>query len=176
MKNSTFKTPTYEEVIAKKREAQKRALERKKEREATKPRKQLKRRATAKKNTNKRKKLPTVKSMRNKCDKLLTPIVKKNHPYCFLQQSENCAGVTQVAHHHVLKSKCTALRYDLDNLIPLCHACHCLLHSHETYYSSMIVEKKGLAWWRKLEEKRHTFVKADVHFYIENHDRLSKLL
>ena len=123
-----------------------------------------------------RSKLPTVKTMRNKCDKLLTPIIKLQHPYCFLGASENCQSVTQVAHHHVLKSQCTNLRYDIDNLIPLCSPCHLMLHSHETYWSSVIVEQKGMEWWLTLKAKKPIMVKADVHFYIENYERLSKIL
>lgn len=123
----------------------------------------------------KRKKLPAAKTVRNKCDKMLTPIIRAQHPYCFLRASENCAGFTQVAHHHVLKSKCTRLRYELDNLIPLCTSCHCMLHAHETYWSSKIVEMKGLDWWKKLDAVRHETVKADVHFYLDHYERLRPL-
>lgn len=124
----------------------------------------------------KRDKLPSTKTMRNKCDKLLTPIIKAQHPYCLLRAAELCAGETQVAHHHVLKSKSTRLRYEIENLIPLCHRCHSLLHSHETYWSSRIVELKGMDWWKELSAKKDEMVKADVHFYIENYNRLRKLL
>ena len=61
MRNSTFKKLTYEEAVAKKAEAQKRALERKKERDATKPKKATKKRTAVKKSANKKKSrsLPT---------------------------------------------------------------------------------------------------------------------
>lgn len=124
----------------------------------------------------KRDKLPATKTMRNKCDKLLTPIIKLKHPHCFLRAAEMCAGETQVAHHHVLKSKSSRLRYEIDNLIPLCNRCHALLHSHETYWSSVIVEKKGMDWWLDLKAKKDELVKTDVHFYIENYNRLRAIL
>lgn len=124
----------------------------------------------------KREKLPSVKTMRNKCDKLLTPIIKLQHPYCFLQISDNCARVTQVAHHHIKKSQSTAVRYDLNNLIALCHSCHMKLHSQETTWASLVVEKKGLLWWRRVYAASTKMVKADVHFYIENYERLRKTL
>lgn len=132
----------------------------------------FKRKPTVKK---KKTKLPPYRTVRNKCDKLLTPIIKEMHPYCFLQMAENCEKYTQVAHHHVLKSKCTALRYEIENLIPLCNRCHMLLHSHETFYSSVIVERKGLEWWEKLKKRKNEEVKADVHFYLENLERLQKI-
>jgi len=163
MKRTGFKKPTLEQV--RKKQAQKRsklarkAFLRKKTRKATK----------------KRSKLPKISTTRNKCDKLLTPIIKAQHPRCFLRAAEMCAGETQVAHHHVLKSKSSRLRYELDNLIPLCHRCHALLHSHETYWSSVIVERKGMDWWLDLKKKKDEYVKTDVHFYIENYNRLREI-
>lgn len=123
-----------------------------------------------------RTKLPTVKSMRNKCDGLLTPIIKKLHPYCLLRGAENCAGVTQVAHHHVHKANSSRLRYEIDNLIPLCTACHCMLHCNESYWASKVVEKRGLAWFHRIDVIRNEYVKTDVHFYIENYKRLQNIL
>ena len=122
-----------------------------------------------------RTKLPTVKKMRNKADKLLTPIIKIKYPLCLLRKAQSCQGITQVAHHHILKSKCTALRYEIDNLIPLCNPCHLLLHTHESFYSSVLVSIKGLDWFHFLESKKETIIKADVHFYIANYERLKKI-
>lgn len=116
-------------------------------------------------------KLPTVKSMRNKCDALLTPIIKKMYPYCLFTGEP-----TEVAHHHVKKSESSALRYYIPNLIPLTHKAHMALHSHETLYSSRIVAIRGVAWWNDLEEKKREFTKCDVHFYIENYNRLKGIL
>lgn len=124
-----------------------------------------------KKVTTKRSKLPTVKSMRNKCDALLTPIIKKMYPYCLLTGEP-----TEVAHHHIKKSESSALRYYLPNLIPLTHKAHMALHSHETIYSSRIVAIKGIDWWNDLEAKKREYTKCDVHFYIENYERLNGLL
>jgi len=173
MIRSGFKSKTYAQKLT----AQKASKERLQQKAKAKPRKVIKTLLRDKKVAKKtRCKLPTVKTMRNKCDKLLTPIIKLQNPYCFLGESENCQRITQVAHHHVLKSQCTNLRYDIDNLIPLCTPCHMMLHSHETYWSSVIVEKKGMEWWLPLKAKKPIMVKADVHFYIENYERLSKIL
>lgn len=172
MKNSGFPPKTYEHKLKLQQAAQKRAVEKK----VSKPRKSaLPKKKTAKRKQ-KRTKLPTTKKMRNKCDKLLTPILKAKYQYCFLQGSKNCYNYSQVAHHHILKSQCSALRYEIENLIPLCHSCHCMLHNHESYWSSVIVEKKGLNWFRELEEKKNMYVKTDVHFYIANLERLENIL
>lgn len=132
--------------------------------------------ARARISSQKRSKLPTVKKMRNKCDKMLTPIIKLLYPTCLLRQAKSCNIQTQVSHHYILKSKCTALRYELKNLIPLCNPCHLLLHTHESYYSSIIMSKKGLEWFESLKSQKEKIIKADIHFYIENYKRLRNIL
>lgn len=116
-------------------------------------------------------KKPTVKSMRNKCDALLTPITKKKYPRCLL-----CPNATQVAHHHVHKSKSTRLRYELDNLIPLCNHCHLVLHNNESYWASKIIEIKGIEWFKGIDRLKNEIVKADVYYYIGHYNRLIKLI
>lgn len=88
------------------------------------------------------------------CDALLSPLVKLLHPQC-----ELCGQDTQVAHHHIHKAKCLALRYNVDNLIPLCNACHLKLHWNESYWASKIVEKRGIKWFQKLDKEKNTIIK-----------------
>ena len=117
-----------------------------------------------------RTKLPKVSTVRTKCDNLLTPLIKAMYPNCLL-----CRNETQVAHHHVHKSKSSRLRYELDNLIPLCGHCHVVLHNNESYWASKVVEIKGLSWFQSIDRKKNEYVKTDVHFYIENLARLEAL-
>lgn len=114
---------------------------------------------------------PSIKTLRTKCDNLLTPIVKKLHPRCLL-----CGKETQVAHHHVHKSKSNRLRYELLNLINLCHSCHNALHNNESYYASRVVKIKGMEWFDQIEKMKQELVKTDVQYYTANFERLSKLL
>lgn len=122
-----------------------------------------------------KKSTPSIKTLRNKCDNLLTPIIQKKYPRCLLK-APNCAGVTQVAHHHVHKSKSTRLRYELDNLIPLCGHCHVVLHNNESYWASVIITKKGIEWFEELQKKGQETVQVNKGFYKENYERLSQLL
>lgn len=115
-------------------------------------------------------KKPSLKTLRNKCDALLTPIVKKLHPSCFF-----CGAPTEVAHHHVHKSKSNRLRYELDNLINLCNGCHIKLHHNESYWASKIVEERGLEWFKRLERMKQETVKTDILWYQSNYERLSKM-
>lgn len=116
-------------------------------------------------------KLPKLSTVRTKCDNLLTPIIKKLYPRCLF-----CGKATEVAHHHVHKSKSTRLRYELDNLVNLCNSCHLTLHMNESYWASKVVESRGLEWFRKLEKMKNEIVKADIHFYMGHYERLKKLL
>lgn len=115
-------------------------------------------------------KLPKISTVRNKCDNMLTPIVRAMYPECLL-----CGSDTQVAHHHVHKSKSTRLRYELDNLIPLCGRCHVRLHNNESYWASKIVEIRGVDWFTRIDKLGRELVKADVHYYIEQLDRLKEI-
>lgn len=83
-----------------------------------------------------------------------------------------CSDPTQVAHHFVHKSKSTRLRYELSNLINLCHKCHQRLHHNESYEAGRIVTLKGMAWFKKLERLKNETVKADWVYYQANLGRL----
>lgn len=80
-----------------------------------------------------------------------------------------------MAHHHVHKSKSTALRYELDNLVPLCNRCHQALHHNESYWASRVVKIRGLDWFTGLEAAKNKIVKADAHFYLEKFEFLKSI-
>lgn len=111
-----------------------------------------------------------LSSLRNKADKLLTPYIISKHPHCLLK-APNCAYYTQVAHHHVHKSKSNRLRYEESNLIPLCHHCHIVLHNNESYWASKIIETKGIEWFQNLDRMKNEIVKTNASFYLEAIDR-----
>lgn len=116
-------------------------------------------------------KVPKTGTLKNKCDKLLSPVLRKLKPDCLL-----CGAPTQVAHHHVHKSKSNRLRYELENLINLCNGCHFKLHHNESYWASKIVEIKGLKWFKELEKMKNETVKTDYLFYEANLTKLEELL
>ena len=177
MKRGTFKTKSFEEKLEKQAKKREKLLEKVKKhppeghRMPVARRKPLKKVSLNKKAGKKRNKLPTVKSMRNKCDALLTPIIKKMYPYCVFTGQP-----TEVAHHAIKKSTSSALRYYLPNLIPLTHKSHMRLHSDEILWTGRLIALKGLDWWSDLEEKKNVYTKCDVHFYIEQHKRLTSIL
>lgn len=116
-------------------------------------------------------KKPSKSYLRNQCDALLTPLTKELQPHCFF-----CGKRTEVGHHFVHRSKSTALRYEMENLIGLCNSCHFALHQNESYYAAKIVERKGIEWFQRLERMKNVIVKADVLFYKQKLEKLKALI
>ena len=119
----------------------------------------------------KRTKLPSLRKLQKDCDKLLTPIIKKLYPFSIFS-----GAPTEVAHHHVHKSKSNALRYYIPNLIPLTHAEHQALHHNESYHASRIVAIRGVEWFQDIERMKRTTVKTDRFYYMEHLERLRGML
>lgn len=132
------------------------------------------------KRTNLRRKGKSITSkLQAKCDKLLSPIIKAQYPICLLNgaiKNERCTYETQVAHHHVHKSKSAILRYNIDNLIPLCNHCHLMLHHNESYWASKIVEIRGVKWFKKLDEEKNKLIQINKAYYEEQLERLDNIL
>jgi 5-methylcytosine-specific restriction endonuclease McrA len=160
MKRSGFRKQSVEEVRAK--------LTAKRAKLAARPKVPKLRKKVSK--VAKRAKLPTLKTMRNKCDALLTPIIKKMYPNCLLTGQP-----TEVAHHAIKKSTSSALRYYLPNLIPLTHVAHNRLHNDETLWTGRLIAARGMYWWNDLEQEKKKSVKVDIHWYIENYQRLKAI-
>lgn len=131
-------------------------------------------RKKAVKKTVKRKTLPSLSTLRNKTDALLTPLAKKLSPEC-----ECCGNETQVGHHWIEKSRSSNLRYDLRNIISLCHSCHAKIHNRfgnsivgGIDVANVIIKQRGIAWKEQLDIDRKIEVKTDRSFYTENYNRL----
>ena len=127
----------------------------------------------------KRKSKSITSKLQAKCDKLLTPIIKARFPVCLLNGSlgnYKCTYNTEVAHHHVHKASSNRLRYELDNLIPLCNHCHLMLHHNESYWASRVVDIKGLDWFNSLYRKKQEGIKTNKAYYEEQLERLQKEL
>jgi len=116
-----------------------------------------------------------ISKLQAKCDKLLSPIIKYMSPVCLLNGSlgnEKCTYDTQVAHHHIHKASSNRLRYEIDNLIPLCNHCHLMLHMNESLWASRIVEINGLPWFQDLYRKKQETIKTNKVYYEEQLERL----
>lgn len=85
----------------------------------------------------------------------------KEFPKC-----EVCGKPSYCMHHFFPKSVSSRLRYDFDNLIPICQGCHMRHHQagdpkiHET-----IKRKRGQAWYDTLEKKSREYNKVTIAYY-----------
>lgn len=98
---------------------------------------------------------------RKKCDAIMQQIGHHQNPFCLI-----CGQTQQVMHHFFPKSVSARLRYEWDNLIPLCNGCHNRLHqSGDPSYEQRIIEKKGKEWYDRLNSIRREVIKVNVEYY-----------
>lgn len=116
--------------------------------------------------------------LQTKCDKLLTPIIKRLYPKC-----EACGGDTEVAHHWIEKSRSSNLRYDMRNLIPLCHSCHAKIHNRfgnsvtgALDVADIIRAKRGEEWYNKMKIDGQKIIKVNEEWYESKLLELESLL
>jgi 5-methylcytosine-specific restriction endonuclease McrA len=90
--------------------------------------------------------------LRKKADKLLQEVGRKLYENrgCLV-----CGGKYSCLHHYTPKSVSNALRYDWNNLIPICAGCHFRHHSsNDPRIHDEIRKIKGQDWVDDLEWKR----------------------
>lgn len=93
--------------------------------------------------------------LKKKLDKLIQEIYTKKYPKCMV-----CHAPTSEMHHYYPKAQSLRLRYEPDNLCPLCRSCH---FSHHTkgnpIIHEVILKKRGEKWRQKLREKKNEVFK-----------------
>ena len=76
-----------------------------------------------------------------------------------------CRGKYSCLHHYIGKDLCFALRYDLENGVPVCHSCHMGIEFRkDPWYNNQIIRKKGQEWADKLESKRRKKVNYTLEY------------
>ncbi|MFW6173498.1 MAG: HNH endonuclease [Elusimicrobiota bacterium] len=89
------------------------------------------------------------KRLRKKADKLYFEALLKS-------MCEACGKKATQVHHFFPKGQYGHLRYDEDNAISLCPACH-FAHHHkgDPEIHIKVIENRGEKWFEKLREKAH---------------------
>ena len=99
--------------------------------------------------------------LKKKADRRLQELGRELYDKCLV-----CGKPMVCLHHYHGKSKCSALRYDLSNCIPICHGCHMGHHTGDPNIHNKINEIKGTEWVQELEIKRRTlFIKESIGYY-----------
>ena len=98
--------------------------------------------------------------LQDEADMLTQKKYVAENPYCLI-----CGKPTNCMHHYIPKSLSKALRYDPDNLIPVCFGCHMAIHQKsDPYPTNRIVEIKGTEWRDNLEKKRRQPFKQTIGY------------
>ncbi len=128
------------------------------------------------------KKVSELGKYRNRCDKLMQQIYTKKYPKC-----DVCGEPTNCMHHFVEKSRSNRLRYEEENLIPVCKRCHMFIHNRTGRFGlnnivrsystqDIIIEKRGGKKWKdKMEKLGRETIKVNKGYYLEVEEKLIKL-
>lgn len=83
------------------------------------------------------------------------------------QRCEVCGHPMSCLHHFYPKSVSAALRYDWDNLIPICQGCHSRHHQvNDPFIHGTIIQKRGMEWHDTLLKRRwQESVKTNKAYY-----------
>jgi len=99
--------------------------------------------------------------LRNKCDKALQLEGKRRFKYC-----EVCGRVMDCLHHFYPKESCKRLRYDWDNLIPICVGCHFAHHKRfDPSIHATVIKQRGMEWYEFLTKKKGEIIKVNIGYY-----------
>jgi len=111
------------------------------------------------------------RKQQNKCDRIIQEIGRETYKNCYV-----CGGVYSCLHHFIPKSRSNKLRYDWENLIPICSHCHSLHHQYkDSTIHAKIQLKKGEEWAKSLIKKQQEIVQTTLGYYKKIYENLKKL-
>ena len=97
---------------------------------------------------------------RNKADRAIQEWGRRTYQKCLV-----CGKEMSCLHHYYPKSTSSALRYDEDNLIPICQGCHLQHHNGNPSIHNKVNEIKGEEWLKRLQRKKEQIIKVGVNYY-----------
>ena len=118
------------------------------------------------------KKKPKISTLRNKADRLLQEWGRRKYAKygCLI-----CGGTYNCLHHYYTKGSSNALRYDEDNLIPICLRCHYRHHhTDDPSIHDRIRDIMGDKWLNTLRRKKNKVIKSNRAFYEEALQKYAK--
>lgn len=110
----------------------------------------------------------SLSKWQKECDTLLQK--RSNGMKC-----EICGKPAYCFHHFFPKSVSSRLRYDFDNLIPICQGCHSRHHqAGDPRIHGTVTKKRGLAWYDTLLKKKYEEIKVNKGYYKYIYEWLSQ--
>lgn len=99
--------------------------------------------------------------LREECDGLQQEFNRQLNNLCYV-----CGQPMTTGHHFVPKSLSANLRYDMENLIPICNGCHMKHHIQgDPSIHALIIKRKGQKWYDYIERERRKLIKVNVGYY-----------
>lgn len=110
--------------------------------------------------------------LKHAADVALQAYIVRKFPRC-----EVCCGPSECGHHLVEKSRSSRLRYELENIVPVCRRCHTMIHNRifgrvgnnilRSYniLDAVIERRGGKPWLENLERKGRELVRTNLSFY-----------
>lgn len=103
----------------------------------------------------------TCSQWQKKCDKRSQEVGRIMYKKC-----EVCGKPMSCLHHFYPKSVSARLRYDWDNLIPICQGCHMRHHqAGDPRIHNRIIEKRGKVWLAEIHSKATESIKVNIAHY-----------
>ena len=100
------------------------------------------------------------KKLKKKVDKLYQELGRLTYSDCLV-----CGGDYSCLHHFILKSQSLALRYDIQNGVPICNKCHCNIHQGQDMETvGKIITFKGLGWFNRLSKLKHKTIENELEY------------
>lgn len=107
--------------------------------------------------------------LKEKCDKALQTYYRKLYKVC-----EVCGGKAICMHHFFPKSMSLTLRYNEENLVPICRGCHMRHHQADDPTIHMtVVKNRGEDWYNRLNKYRQKKIKESVQYYKDKLEELN---
>jgi len=98
--------------------------------------------------------------LQKQADKALQEWGRRTYKSCMV-----CGKEMSCLHHFYPKSMASALRYEKDNLIPLCAGCHFKHHNGDPRIHASIIHLKGEQWYANLMDKKYSIIKPNIKYY-----------
>ena len=115
-----------------------------------------------KSNLQKKKDRPNSAYWVTKCDKLF--MAQGHGEPCVICQSKGVINTDgTVYHHHVAKSTCKALRYDLMNMVVLCAQHHCFSNEIGAHSTNPYAQKAYMDWVEQNLPEQYEYCKEHQH-------------
>jgi len=112
----------------------------------------------------------TVGYWSRKADKKMQELGREQYDKCLV-----CGGEYSCLHHFYPKSQTTYLRYNWENLIPICAGCHLRHHAGDPDIHARVIEIKGKDWYENLKALRNQnrYIKAGYSYYRDIYNKLN---